>query len=113
MRRKGKSAMRRMIFAFTAIFLASTAARASTAGGEQVGDFELGAAAVSIQEHKIAPSGVAAGGQRSFLGGNIILAKGDQSGTGPGAGGHKGKKTGGHHGKQEEGKDNPNKKKDK
>jgi len=105
--------MRKTIFALTAIFLASTAVRASTAGGELVGDFELGAAGAAIQIRQIAPGGVAASGQRGFLGGNVILAKGDQSGNGPGSGGQKGQKKGGHKGKQPEGKDNPGKQKGK
>ncbi len=43
--------------------------------------------------------------------GFLVLAKGDQSGRGPGAGGQKGQKKGGHKGKQKEGKDNPDKEK--
>jgi hypothetical protein len=97
--------MRKTIFALTAIFLAPTAAMASVAGGELVGHSELGAAAALIQKHDIAP-GVALG-QRDLSGGTIILAKGDQSGSGPGVGGQKGQKKGGHKGKQREGKDNP------
>ncbi len=105
----GKSDMRRTIFALTAIFLASTAVRASTAGGELVGDFELGAAGAAIQKRQIAPGVGGAIGQRGFLGGKVILAKGDMSGNGPGVGGQKGQKKGGHKGKQKEGKDNPDK----
>ena len=97
--------MRRTIFALTAIFFAPTAVMASAAGGELAGDSELGVAAAAIQERQIAPGSVAIGGA-----GNVILAKGDQSGTGPGLGGHKGQKKGGHHGKQKEGKDNKDKK---
>jgi len=44
----------------------------------------------------IGQSGLADGSFR----GNVILVKGDKSGTGPGAGGHKGQKKGGNHGKQ-------------
>jgi hypothetical protein len=100
--------MRRTIFALTAIFLAPTAAMASVAGGELVGNSELGAAAAVIQKHQTAPGSVAIG-QRGRSGGNIILAKGDQSGNGPGLGGQKAQKKGGHKGRQAEGKDNPNK----
>ena len=99
--------MRRTVFALTVLFLAPTAAMASVAGGELVGNSELRAAAV-IQKYQAAPGGDAIG-QRAPLGGNIILAKGDQSGNGPGLGGQKGQKKGGHKGRQAEGKDNPNK----
>lgn len=101
--------MRRAIFALMAIFLGSTAVSASTAGGDRTGDFGFGVAGASIQKLQIAPDGVAASGKRSVLEGNIVLAKGDQAGNGPGTGGQKGKKIGGHKGKQAEGKDNPNK----
>ena len=97
--------MRRTILALTAVVLASTAARASTAGREPVGDFESRPASVAVQKRQILPPEVAL--QR----GNMILAKGDQSGTGPGLGGQKGQKKGGHKGKQTEGKDNPGKQK--
>ena len=80
---------------------------ALTAGGELVGDSELGAATAAIQKRQIAPGGGVAIGQRGLLGGNVILAKGDMSGDGPGLGNQKGKKKGGHKGKQKEGKDNP------
>jgi len=86
---------------------------ASVAGGKLVGDSELGAAGAAIHKRQIAPGGDAAIGQRRFLGGNVILAKGDQSGNGPGVGGQKGQKKGGFKGKQAEGKDNPNKQKGK
>jgi len=85
--------MRRTIMALTVIFLAPTAVMALTAGREQVGDSELGAAA-AIQKRQIAPGDVAGSGHGGFLGGNVILAKGDKSGTGPGRGGHKGAKKG-------------------
>jgi hypothetical protein len=104
----GERAMRRTVFALTVLFLAPTAAMASVAGGELVGNSELGAAAAVIQKHQTAPGGGAIG-QRGPSGGNIILAKGDQSGNGPGLGGQKGQKKGGNKGKQAEGKDNPNK----
>lgn len=92
--------MRRTILSLMAIFSAPAAGIASTAGGELIGDDAFQAAAASIQKPQIAPGGVAASGQRDFY---IILAKGDKSGTGPGAGGHKGQKKGGGHGKQKEG----------
>ena len=100
--------MRRTVFALTVLFLAPTAAMASVAGGELVGNSERGAAATVIQKHQTAPGGVATD-QRGPGGGNMILAKGDQSGNGPGLGGQKGQKKGGNKGKQAEGKDNPNK----
>ncbi len=100
--------MRSTIFALTVLFLAPTAAMASVAGGQLVRNSELGAAAAVIQKHQITPDGVAIG-QRGTSGDNIILAKGDQAGNGPGVGGQKGQKKGGHKGKQAEGKDNPNK----
>jgi hypothetical protein len=82
--------MRRTIFALTVIFLAPTTVMAATSD-------------------RIAPAGVAEIDQRGSLEGNVILAKGKQDGTGPGAGGQKGKKQGGHKGKQKEGKDNKDK----
>ena len=100
--------MRRTIFALTAIFLAPTTAMASQAAGELARGSEWAGAA--IQGRQIAPGSGLAIDQRDDLGGNIILAKGDQSGTGPGHGGRKGQKKGGHHGKQKEGKDNKDKK---
>ncbi len=101
--------MRRTILALTVIFLAPTAVMASTSGRELVGDSEFGTAGAAIQKRQIAPGGVAGSDQGGSLGGNVILAKGDQSGTGPGAGGQKGQKKGGHKGKQKEGKDNKDK----
>ncbi len=92
--------MRRTILALTVIFLAPTAVMALTAGREQVGDPELGAAGAAIQKRQIAPGDVAGSGHGGFLGGNVILAKGDKSGTGPGHGGHKGAKKGEHKGGQ-------------
>ena len=73
--------MRRTILTLTAIFLAPTAVMAMTPGRELVGD----TAGAAVQERQIAPGGVAGSG-------NVILAKGDKSGTGPGHGGHKGAK---------------------
>ena len=101
--------MRKTILTLTVIFLAPTAVMASTSGRELVGDSELGAAGAAIQKRQIAPGGVAGSDQGGSLGGNVILAKGDQTGTGPGAGGQKGQKKGGHKGKQKEGKDNKDK----
>ena len=86
--------MRRTIMALTVIFLAPTAVMALTAGREQVGDAELGAAGAAIQKRQIAPGHVAGSGQGGLSDGNVILAKGDKSGTGPGHGGHKGAKKG-------------------
>jgi hypothetical protein len=63
----GKSAIRRTIFALTVLFLAPTATMASVAGGQLVGDSELGPAAAVIQKHQITPDGVAVG-QRGPLG---------------------------------------------
>ena len=82
--------MRRTILALTVIFSAPTALMALTAGGGLVGDSEFGAAGAAVQKRQIPPGGVAGSGDEGFLGKNIILAKGDQSGTGPGRGGHKG-----------------------
>jgi hypothetical protein len=82
--------MRRTILALTVIFLVPTAVMALTAGREQVRDTELGAAGVAVQKRQIAPGDVAGSGQA----GNVILTKGDKSGTGPGRGGHKGAKKG-------------------
>ena len=98
-----------MIFALTAILLAPTAVMASAPGGELVADSALGAAAAAIQKRQIAPGVGGAIGQRGFLGGKVILAKGDMSGNGPGVGGQKGQKKGGYKGKQAKGKDNPGK----
>ena len=97
--------MRSTIIALTALLLAPGAAIASVASGDLVGNGKLGAAGAAIQE----PGGNAASGQRGSSEGKLILAKGDQSGSGPGAGGQKGQKKGGHKGKQAEGKDNPGK----
>lgn len=75
--------MRRTIATLAVIFLAPTAVMAMTAGPELVGD----PAAAAI--HQIAP-GVPGIGHEGLSGGNVILAMGDKSGTGPGHGGHKG-----------------------
>ena len=105
----GKDAMRKTIFALTIFFLAPSAAMASAPSGELVGGSELGAAAAAILKSQIAPADGVAIGQPGFSGGKVILAQGDMSGRGPGAGGQKGQKKGGHKGKQEKGKDNPGK----
>jgi hypothetical protein len=85
-----EGAMRRTILVLTVIFCAPTTVMALTAGRALVGDSELGAAGVALQPGQIAPGGIAGSGDQDFLGPNVILAKGDKSGTGPGAGGHKG-----------------------
>jgi hypothetical protein len=90
--------MRRTILALTVIFCAPTAVMAFTAGSE------LGAAGAAIQQGEIASGGIAGSGPEGLLGGNVILAKGDQSGSGPGAGGHKGAHKGEGKGGQPEGK---------
>jgi hypothetical protein len=84
-----RSAMRRAIFALTVIFSAPTAAMALPAGG----DSESGAAGGAVQQRQILPGGVA-GSDGGLLRGEVILAKGDRTGTGPGAGGQKGQKKG-------------------
>jgi hypothetical protein len=101
--------MRITIIALTAILLAPTAGMASVSRGELAGDSKTGDSAAAVQTPQIALRGDAALGQRGVPGGRLILAKGDQSGNGPGAGGQKGQKKGGHKGKQAEGKDNPGK----
>ena len=65
------------------------------AGGALVGHSEVGAAVQKLE-------GLA---DQDFLGGNVILAKGDKSASGPGTGGHKGEKKGGKHGKQHKDKE--------
>lgn len=82
--------MRRTILVLTVIFCAPTTVMAFTAGRVLVGDSELGAAGVAMQPGQIAPGGIAGSDDQDFSGPNVILVKGDKSGTGPGAGGHKG-----------------------
>lgn len=82
--------MRRTILVLTVIFCAPTTVMALPAGRALVGDSELGAAGIAIQPGQIAPGGIAGSGDQGFPGPNVILVKGDKSGTGPGAGGHKG-----------------------
>lgn len=84
--------MRRTILVLTVIFCfcAPTTVMALTAGWALVGDSELGAAGIAIQPGQIAPGGIAGSGDQDLPGPNVILVKGDKSGTGPGAGGHKG-----------------------
>ena len=101
--------MRVTVIALTAILLVPAAGMASVSRGELAG----GVAGSSVQTPQIALRGDPAIGQRGLPQGNIILAKGDQSGNGPGVGGQKGQKKGGHKGKQAEGKDNPGKAKGK
>ena len=91
----------RRIFALMFVLLAPTAVMASTSGRELVGGSELSA----IQKPQCAPGGVAGSGQGGSSAGNLILAKGDRSGAGPGLGGQKGQKKGGGKGKQKEAKD--------
>ena len=91
--------MRRAIFASTVVLLAP-AVMALAAGG----DSALRAAGNAVQERQILPGGVAGSDEGGLLSGKVILAKGDKSGTGPGAGGHKGQKKGGGHGKQKKDK---------
>lgn len=86
--------MRRIMIALMVTVLAPTAVLASTSR-ELIGDPEFAA----IQKRQIAPD---LGGSS---GGNLILAKGDQSARGPGVGGQKGQKKGGGKGKQKEAKD--------
>ena len=97
--------MRKMIIAVTAIVMAPTAVLAAARGDLTA---ETNLARAVIRGNQLALVGTMIG-QPGGLGDNLILVKGDQSGNGPGAGGHKGQKKGGHHGKQEQGKDNPNK----
>ncbi len=101
--------MRRTILVLTIIFCAPTAVMALTAGRALVGDCELGAAGAAIQQGQIAPGGIAGSDHEGFLGGNVILAKGDKSGTGPGAGGHKGAHKAEHKGGQKHDEDNKGK----
>ena len=101
--------MHKTMFAVAVILLAPTAAMASVGGGNPAGNTRFGAAAEWPQELEIALIGSAATDQQGLEGVKIILARGDQSGNGPGLGGQKGQKKGGHRGKQREGKDNPGK----
>jgi hypothetical protein len=96
--------MRRTILILTLAFCAPTAAMALTAGRTLVGNSEAGVAGAAIQEGQTAAGGTAGSADGGLLGGNVILAKGDQSGTGPGAGGHKGAKKGEGKGGQPESK---------
>jgi hypothetical protein len=80
--------MRRIILVSTVVLCGSTAAMALP-GRALVGNSDMEGAGAAI-ERQIAPDGIAGSSQGGLTGGNIILAKGDQSGTGPGSGGHKG-----------------------
>ena len=79
--------MRRTILVLTIVSCVPTAVMALTAGRAIVGG-------PAIQQGQIAPGGILGSGQDGSLGGKVILAKGDKSGTGPGHGGHKGAKKG-------------------
>jgi hypothetical protein len=81
--------MRRAIFAFTVLLLAP-AVMALPVGG----DPEIGAAGSAVEKRQILPGGVAGSDEGGSLWGKVILAKGDKTGTGPGAGGQKGQKKG-------------------
>lgn len=87
--------MRKTILALTVIFLAPTAVMASVVGQEVVGT-----SASTMQKFQVALPNV---GTSNPAERNIILAKGDKSGTGPGRGGHKGAKKGEHKGGQPKG----------
>ena len=82
--------MRRYILAGTILAVAVTG---YTAGGALVGD--------RSQNDQVRSGGVAG----SDHGGKVILAKDDKSGTGPGAGGHKGQKKAERKGGQPHGED--------
>ena len=76
--------MRRTLLVLTVIFCAPTAVMALTPSRALVGDSDVGAAAA----------------------GNVILVKGDKSGSGPGTGGHKGAHKAEHKGGQKHENDN-------
>lgn len=90
--------MRKVILALAVTFVAPTAIIASPA----IGVSELGVPTSAVQEGQMPPGLI--GSDHGDLGGKVILARGDKSGTGPGAGGHKGQKKGGEHGKQKKDK---------
>jgi hypothetical protein len=94
--------MRRTILVLAVSFCASTAVMAMP-GRTLVGNSESASGAATVKG-QIAPVGVVGSSDEGFVRGNVILAKGDQSGTGPGAGGHKGKKMGEGKGGQPESK---------
>ena len=75
--------MRRTILGLTVAFLAPTAVMAMSPGPKLVGD----SARAAI--HQIAP-GLGGIGHEGLSEENVLLVKGDKSGTGPGHGGHKG-----------------------
>jgi hypothetical protein len=97
--------MRNLIITLAAVCFAPTAGVASVGSGELVGNSYLRAPAL-IQSRAIGTDALAVG-ETGRTPGTLILARGDQSGSGPGAGGQKGQKKGGHKGKRPEGKDNP------
>jgi hypothetical protein len=81
--------MRRAILVLAVSFCASTAVMAMP-GRTLVGHSESQASGAATVEGQIAPAGIVGSSDEGFLRGNVILAKGDQSGTGPGNVGHKG-----------------------
>ncbi|TMJ65240.1 MAG: hypothetical protein E6G91_21365 [Alphaproteobacteria bacterium] len=78
--------MRSKIVVLTVVSCAATAVMAATPAQPLFGDRALAAAGATNPTGHIDANG-------SFRG-NMILIKGDKTGTGPGAGGHKGKKEG-------------------
>ena len=93
--------MRSITFALTALTAVSILALTAMAGGTLVGSTDT-------TQNGIHSGGVAGSDEGGLLGGKVILAKGDRTGTGPGAGGQKGQKKGngnsGGKGKQKQGK---------
>lgn len=96
--------MMKALLALTVSVVASTAAVASTSG-------DLAGRPTLATNHQIqtAPGGFTESKMDRSSEGRIILAKGDESASGPGLGGQKGKKMGGGKGKQKEGKFNKGK----
>jgi len=81
--------MRRAFFAFAVVCLAPAVMALPGGRGS-----ELGAAGSAVQNRQILPGGIAGSHEGGLLGDKVILAKGDRTGTGPGAGGQKGQKKG-------------------
>src|SRR4051812_28521072 len=81
-----RSAMRSKILVLTVVSCAASAVMAATPAQPLFGDRALAAAGAANPTAQIDAHG-------SFRG-NMILARGDKTGTGPGAGGQKGKKLG-------------------
>jgi hypothetical protein len=94
-----RNAMRSTVLVLTVVLCAPTAVMALAPARPLLGDRALAAAAAA---NPTGPTDVAGlvGSADGSVRGNVILAKGDKTGTGPGAGGHKGQKKGGNHGKQ-------------